>query len=560
MKGRGAFFLRNLLLSFAGSALFALSHSNYLFLRGLPPLAYGALIPFFVLIKRTKLRYAFLWGAFSGFLSYLLFNFWIIFFQPLAVYVLLFQYAVLYAFLFSVLKILDSVFPNYGFFFQALAWVAYEYVKTLGFTGYAYGIMGYTQWAVPVLVRSAALFGVWGLSFLTVSASALAACMMYGAVSGAPKERKKTVFSHYRISVFVWLSVFAGVALYGFVSYESFEEHPHAKIALIQPNKDPWPGNIGIYRQDFEELKRLTEAAVKNNTGLDLIVWPETAFIPRIKWHYRYGSDSAYFALVRTLLQFMDGQKTPFLIGNDDAVLRNDAEPPSEANRKDYNAAMLFIPKKNVIPPEPETYHKMHLVPFTEYFPYKKTFPAVYGFLERHDTHFWEQGKAASVFRLRGMQFGTPICFEDTFGYISARFVKNGANMIINMTNDAWAGSKTAQFQHLGMAVFRAVENRVPVLRAAISGQTAYIDPNGAVQKMLPPFVSGDLTVQVPILTRHTKTVYTRAGDYAGVSALAVTCAVLAAVFFKKMTKIVFKGCLRFFTKDEPEDPCTDEV
>ena len=555
-----SFFLSNLFLSCAGSSLFALSHSNYFFLKGLPPLAFIALIPFFLLIKRSSLRFSFLWGAFSGALSYLCFNFWIIFFHPLAVYILLFQYAVLYALLFFMLKVMDLAFPKYGFFFQTIAWVAYEYVKTCGFTGYAYGIMGYTQWPVQVLVRSASLFGVWGLSFLTVSLSAILAHIIFEVFFQTEKKRIKAVFLSYRFSFFVWLFIFAGFILYGIFLYEDYQDFPKAKIALIQPDKDPWIGNIEVYKRDFEELQRLSKEAIRKNRGLDLIVWPETAFIPRIKWHYKYASDSASFLLVRTLLQFIDGQKTPFLIGNDDAVLVNDKQPPSEDNRKDYNAAMLFIPKQNVLPPEPVTYRKMRLVPFTEYFPYKKAFPFIYDFLERHDTHFWERGKDPSVFSLRGMQFGTPICFEDTFGYISADFVRNGANMIINLTNDSWAKSRTAQYQHLGMAVLRAAENRVPVLRSAISGQTAYIDPNGTVQAMLEPFVSGNLIVQVPILTKHRKTVYTRLGDYLAVSALGIIFVISIIIFTKKIKEIIFRRSLLFFTRGKAETAETGEL
>jgi apolipoprotein N-acyltransferase len=153
-------------------------------------------------------------------------------------------------------------------------------------------------------------------------------------------------------------------------------------------------------------------------------------------------------------------------------------------------------------------------VPFTEHFPYEKQLPAIYQALKNADTHFWEKGKEATVFDVNGIKFSTPICFEDTFGYLSRLFVQNGAELIVNMTNDAWANSLPSQMQHLGMAVFRAVENRRTVARATASGQTCAIDPNGRILGMAEPFKATRLTVEVPLMTAST--IYTAYGDFLG--------------------------------------------
>lgn len=539
---RSSFFFCNFFLAVLGAIFFAGSHSNYFFLKGLPFLAYISLVPFFILIKRVSLKYVSLWGAFCGILSYFLFNFWIIFFHPLAVYIIIIQYAFVYACLFPVLKIADLSFPKYGFLAQSILWVGYEYIKTLGFTGYPYGIMGYTQWQIPFLVRTSSVFGVFGLSFLIVLFSAILSLPVYKAFFAGKFEKNR--FQSFKISFFacknffiIWICLFLGFCFYGFFSYRSYENFPKKKIALVQPNRDPWIGNIEVYKQNFEDLKNLSERAMQQNEKPDLIVWSETAFVPRIKWHYKYPEDTGSSLLVRDLLKFINDSDIPFLIGNDDAVLKNETEPPSDDNRLDYNAALFFIPKKNVLPPEPDTYRKIHLVPFTEHFPYKNIFPMIYDFLEKNDTHFWEKGNDAVIFKLKDLRIGTPICFEDIFGYISAKFVKNNANLIINITNDAWASSLTAQYQHLGMAVFRAAENRVPLLRAAISGQTAYITPNGEIESMLEPFSSGFLQTEVPVLTKHFKTVYTVAGDFFGIGAVLSSFFLLFFAFFKRLKK-----------------------
>jgi len=165
----------------------------------------------------------------------------------------------------------------------------------------------------------------------------------------------------------------------------------------------------------------------------------------------------------------------------------------------------------------------MHLVPFTEHFPYEKQFPAIYRALKAADTHFWKKGTEPTVFTASGINFSTPICFEDSFGYISRRFVGNGADLLVNLTNDAWAKSLSAQMQHLGMAVFRAVENRRSMVRATASGQTCAIDPNGRITAMADPFIENQITVDIPIYNRR-NTMYTRYGDYLGLSFLILSC------------------------------------
>jgi apolipoprotein N-acyltransferase len=118
-----------------------------------------------------------------------------------------------------------------------------------------------------------------------------------------------------------------------------------------------------------------------------------------------------------------------------------------------------------------------------------------------------------TVFDAGGVHFSTPICFEDTFGYLCREFVRRGADVLVNITNDAWSFSVPGAMQHMTMAVFRAVENRRSVVRSTNAGMTNIIDPNGRILSSLPPFVEGSLSGTVPVHTRTT-TLYTRWGDW----------------------------------------------
>lgn len=524
-------FLMNLAAVLLASVLFAGSFPNLLFENGLPFLAWIAFAPIFWLIRRVSLGASILWGALYGYAAYGLFNYWLSVFHPLAGIIVGSIYMVYLAILFPLLKTAYLLFPRRGYLVQWLLWMGYEYLRTLGFLGYAYGISGYTQWNMIPLIQIASIFGVWGVSALVVFPSAMIGNGLHGArrdsllavatgvkvgsgTGGGLRDLGATKWSSLRgflrqerVAAAVWCLALVATLVFGVVSPVDYSDAPTARLALIQDSTDPWRGGFEQYKKNYATLRSLSLEALAEDPKPDLVVWSETAFVPRIHWHLTYQEDPAYLALVRSLMSFLSQQDVPFIIGNDDA--RKEPGPDGIPRRVDYNAALLFEKGQQTA-----LYRKLHLVPFTEHFPYEKQFPAIYQALKNADTHFWEKGTEATVFDVNGIKFSTPICFEDTFGYLSRIFVQNGAELIVNMTNDAWANSLSCQMQHLGMAVFRAVENRRTVARATASGQTCAIDPNGRILGMAEPFKATRLTVEVPLMT--TSTIYTAYGDFLG--------------------------------------------
>jgi len=529
----------NITLLVLAVLLFVLSQPNFILPRGLPILAYVAFVPLFLLIRRISFRSSFLWGGLYGLFSYCLFASWLASFHPLALYLIAILYFCWFLLVFPALKLADLLFPRYGFIVQWMIWVGFEYLKTLGFTGYSYGIIGYSQWSLPVLIQSASVFGVWGVSALVVFPSAWIAGALkqgsHGKVCDWASGFSCFARSHV-ISIAVWACALIAALVFALVNPVDYRDGKAITLVLIQPNTDPWKGGINTYRRNYNTLVRLTEQALSARPDIDLVVWPETAFIPRIDWHYRYREDRATFELISDLLAWIDRLPVPILTGNDDAIMGKADD--GTIDRVDYNAALLFTPKKNVIPPEPERYRKMHLVPFTENFPYQRQLPFVYDLLVKHDTHFWAEGSDPAVFSVGGLSFSTPICFEDTFGYISRRFVNSGARAIVNITNDAWAQSIPCQYQHLSMAVFRAVENRVPVVRATASGQTCIIDPSGNITAMATPFTETWLVGSIPVLDGLEKTPYRFCGDLWGLLFVALSAGFLGAGMLTKLRHI----------------------
>ncbi|MDR0908936.1 MAG: apolipoprotein N-acyltransferase [Spirochaetaceae bacterium] len=345
--------------------------------------------------------------------------------------------------------------------------------------------------------------------------------------------------------IIIWAVLFVVSLVYGLISINHYNKlqtdaPDTAKIALVQPNLDPWRGGLPAYKANYAALKRLSDEAIASseaaneNAGLDLVVWPETAFVPRIYWHTHYRDDPPSYALVKELLDYLASQDVPFLLGNDDA--RREVQPNGQYERVDYNAALLFEKGE-----EKGIYRKMRLVPFTEHFPYKDILPGVYQILLDADTHMWKAGVDPTVFKVDKFNFSTPICFEDCFGYISREFVQNGADILVNITNDAWSQSLSAQMQHATMAAFRAVENRKPIVRSTASGQTCAFSPTGKLLAMAEPFCETFLLVDLPIL-RGEGSLYTEAGDILGLLAAIFSLGILlfggiSCIIKKRMKK-----------------------
>jgi apolipoprotein N-acyltransferase len=542
-------FFINLGLVALSILLFAGSFPNLLVENGIPFLAWIAYAPIFVLLNRVSLGASVFWGALFGYSAYGLFNYWLTAFHPLAGLIVNGVYLVYNAALFFFLKLALILFPKRGWLVQWTIWMAYEYLRTRGFLGYSYGITGYSQWRMIPLIQIANIFGVWGVSALVVFPSVMIANVIGNRERGTGNGNRcsKSMFDSIKqrlhtktlfpspcslFPLLIWLAFLLASLIYGLALPSDFSAEKHANIALIQHNTDPWRGGIEEYRNNFVTLKRLSDEALAASPKPDMVVWSETAFVPRIYWHETYRDDPSSWLLVKNLLDYLSTQSVPFVIGNDDGrkdpVKNPDA---SKGYRIDYNAAIFFENGQ-----ETGIYRKLHLVPFTEHFPYEKELPAIHRALVNADTHFWEKGSEAKVFEGPGFTFSTPICFEDTFGYLSRKFVQNNAQIIVNLSNDAWSKSLPAQNQHLSMAVFRAVENRVSMVRATASGQTCGIAPNGRIIAMAPPFTEAALVVAIPIVKGYT--VYTRRGDFLG---LGFTVAAVFLLLFGAILGIIKK-------------------
>lgn len=490
--------------------LFALSFPSFVSRWGWFPLAYVCVAPVFAAVHRASWPRVLAYGPLYGFVSYALLNFWLATWHPLGLVVVPTIYAVHFLVLFPVLKLIDGRFPRHGWLLQVVAWIGYEYVKTLGFLGYPYGILGYSQYLFIPLIQVASLAGVWVVSLLVVFPSALLGNAIAGRWSAAgPFLRQRLP------AAAAYLLAFAAALLYGAVSQVDTSAARQWKVALVQQNVDPWRGGDEAYRASLRALVRQSLAALKQEP--EIVIWSETSFVPSIDWHTRYRTDDARYKLVKQLREFLDTQSLAYVIGNNDGQRR--VLPTGEEVRLDYNATLLYRSGEIV-----DTYRKLRLVPFSEHFPFRGALTWVAELLQKFDIHHYEAGTVPVVYEDRGVRFSTPICYEDTFGSIGRLFVGKGADVLVNMSNDSWAGSVACAMQHMAMGILRTVENRRSLVRSTNGGMTVIVDPNGRILKMLDPFVEGTLVGEVPVV-RGIATPYTRHGDWLAQAALALAVA-----------------------------------
>jgi apolipoprotein N-acyltransferase len=312
------------------------------------------------------------------------------------------------------------------------------------------------------------------------------------AIAGVIEDRKRL------LPLAVASVLLAAVLGYGHYRLGAGEGTGSIRIAVVQGNIEQgkkW--DPAFQAEVVTTYKRLTFKALEEKP--DLVLWPETA-TP----FYFEGADDPYPALTEDLRKFVRSTGTPLLTGS----------PTYEKKDRRYllrNSAFL-LDRDGMTK---TVYHKIHLVPFGEYVPLKNSLLFFVEKLVQASGDF-QTGTEYTVMKVRPAQgdavaISTVICYEIIFPDLVRQFVNNGAMVMTTITNDAWFGRTGAPYQHFSMAVLRAVENRVPVARAANTGISGFIDAKGRILGTSGIFAEAYLTLT--LVPGSTKTFYTRHGD-----------------------------------------------
>ncbi len=450
-----------------------------------------AIIPFLFIISKKTPKQSFLLGMVAGFSFYAVLLYWIpdvpahfgdlsIGLSILIYIVFMLVLSLFWAFFSLSFSIIRRSFPLSAFFIAPFLWVVFEYALAHILTGFPWGFVGYAQYENLFFIQMASLTGIYGLSFFIVLLQSLFVLSIL--------SRKKTYF-------FIGLVLVLFIHIGGFLSLKKVT--PTSKTfqaSVIQGNVSSdiyWPDiSYEEIQQLFDEHIDLTNTA--SASGSQLIIWPEFS-VPLC-----FSCPSEFYQIFkRTLFQFVQETQSTLLLGT------NEMFPYKDTNQY-FNTALCLSPDLSYT-----EYHKIHLVPFGEYTPYKK----IFSFINKM-THAIGEITPGEEFRLHSfktIQFGSPICYEIIFPNLVRKFTKSGAQFLTTLTNDGWYGQSSAPYQHFAIAVLRAVENRRFLLRAATTGISGIVDPYGRI------LAKSELETQT-FLTGHitplsSKTLYSLTGD-----------------------------------------------
>lgn len=388
----------------------------------------------------------------------------------------------------------------------AFIWAALEYLRAnLSFIALPWGLLGHSQYQYPMLIQSANIAGVYGLSFLIVLVNSAFTAVLHFIVFDRKKNDSTAAAAFLRTGksavVGIGAAAFLANAAYGYMLTFKPIKGNGIGIAVVQANIEQskkWdPAFADAIVQTYADLTR--RAAEENPS---LIVWPETATPRSIIEHYN---------LYRRIQQIATEAKVPILLGSTERPKHGSAAP---LKKNFMNSAFLI--QSGSIKEKLQRYDKIILLPFSEYLPYKEIIP--WSYLKIPETGSFIPGENLFVFRLSSVKFGVTICWENIFADFVRRFVNNGAQFIINITNEAWFGKTAAAYQFLSMSVFRAVENGVFVVRCANTGISCFIDPCGRILDRVKDKSGEDVFVRGVsskfVIPLNPKTFYTRYGDY----------------------------------------------
>jgi apolipoprotein N-acyltransferase len=394
------------------------------------------------------------------------------------------------------------VIRRWGYWALLLApvfWATFEWTR-LGLTGQLWNAIGYSQAYDPLLIGSASWGGVYAVGFLILAINSIVALLIL----------KRTIGTVAVAVVIVSLVGAVIVLSYPVVVLDGYfmSDRRHVSVVALQPNV---PMNLVKSVDETKELldKHLSLSANALGDGPvsspRLVIWPESPM------NFTYGSDKSFQELVA---RFTKENHTSLLFNSLEPAPRNGA----------YNSALLVNEEGRLI----SQYDKIRLMPFGEYVPLPQWLPGAS--LISGIVGDFTPGDRYTVMPFGEYKAGVFICIESAYPSIARRLTSEGADVLINISNDGYLGPTAVMRQHLANAIFRAVENNRPVLRVTNTGLSAWIQERGNVHGVTEPFET-DVRVWSITPTATGTTFYTRHGDSFVQICAAITLLVIGALF-----------------------------
>ncbi len=400
-------------------------------------------------------------------------------------------------------------------------WAALEFIRSFFLSGFPWFFIGHTQYRYLPVIQIADITGVYGISFIIIMVNAAIADLITHAFA-----RRNLLLTC--ILPFVLL---AAALSYGFSWLGNYKPKEGPVVCMVQGNI---PQEVKFESNEEDEigiLKQYADLSLSaKGESIDLLAWPETMMPGLLNIDPELTGRKIDFLSQLTPVQLAQTLHANLLLGG--IALTLDGE-----EQRYFNSAYYYNREGKFI----DRYDKMHLVPFGEFTPLKKYFPFLSRLVpyEIGLTH----GQRRTLFRLDTPQcgsftFGASVCYEDTVPSLIRRFKRDGADFMLNITNDGWFRNSAELDQHLAIMVFRAVENRFSMARAANTGISSFVGPDGAIYAKLSDYhgkyreVSGTLINRIKLVEKYNP-FYTTCGDWFSILCVTALGIMLVLSIFK---------------------------
>lgn len=470
---------------------------------GIGSMAWLALIPLFYAVQKSQsAKRALVLGFITGIVGYVGIFYWITYvvvnygYLPLYLGVIIMLLLVCYLSIYIALFAAGVYFlrgKNYFCLAAPALWVCLEYLKSYLFTGFPWENLGYSQYLNTYFIQFTDIFGVFGLSFVIVAVNSVIFTFLI--------KKTKSVF----VSALAVFLILISVYIYGYFRIENVRKAMNdaagMEVSLVQGNIDQ-----SVKWDELSQSKILNtylDLSIQNPPKAGgLIVWPETA-LP-----FNYQQDSFMREQVNNLPK---ETKSWFLFGAVNFMR-------SKQGTSFLNSAYLLSPEGTI----EGRYDKVHLVPYGEYVPMRTLFPFIKKLTE--GIADFSSGETYQPLFMEDKKMGVLICYEGILPHAARIYKNKSADLLVNITNDAWFGPTSAPYQHFSMALFRAVETRLYMIRAANTGISGIVDPTGRIVSQTDIFEADALRGNVKFI--KIETFYARHGDI-----FVVVCFIICVIF-----------------------------
>jgi apolipoprotein N-acyltransferase len=393
----------------------------------------------------------------------------------------------------------------------AAAWVALEWLRGWFLSGFPWSFLGVSQYKLVPLIQIAAVTGVLGVSFLVVWFSL--AIYSAGEMIFRNPSKRHVWQAEIVLPMIAVVLMFVGGLFWMNRGAQTVDENSSQtlRVVCVQPSVPQtliWSSTEDQKR--FAELIAMSQQAMTNKP--DLLIWPESA-VPMFEEVYTMVS------------RFAQSNQVAIFFNGNHAEFHPDTTNSSNSALLVFNAAFLVRPEGNCT----GVYHKQKLVIFGEYIPLVRWLPFLKWFTPISDG--FSAGDQPAVFATEKFSAAPLICFEDVFPRVARKSARDDLDFLVNLTNDGWFSESAEQWQHLANAVFRSVENGLPLVRAANNGITCWVDEHGRVQKIFrtaagSEYGPGAMLFEIPLHPasgKRSPTFYHRHGDLFAFGCVGVT-------------------------------------